>query len=176
MQRLPRIAMSASLLVLLTQAGCLFDTRDPVPGGGEACFEPNNRATFGEVFENLDESLQCLDATVYLDGFADDFEYVPASGGVVQPWGKDEEERFINELVASGATIVADSRSGDVNPPSGTTVVLVEASYSFLVNGIEYTGEAFYTLEAFAGSFQITRWEEKASANPLAVLRGDLVQ
>ncbi len=171
--------LPVTLILSLTLAGCLFDTRDPDTGGGVLCYEANDSATFDDVFENIDGSLECRQAFTYLDQIAEDFVYIPApseAANVVQPWGREEEERFISALVASGGTISSRSRVSDVNPPGGSDPVLVEATYEFTIGGTTYTGEVFYTLETNAGVFQITRWEEKDSNFPFAQLRGALVQ
>lgn len=166
-----------ALLVLVASPGCFFDTREPESGGGGVCFEENPAITFAQVFTNLDGSLECFQASTYLAQLADDFEYVPPPGidGLPDEWGKVQEEEFISRLFSDAQDIQSTLRLADVNPPSGETTVLVEASYSLTVtvdgNPITFSGEAFYTLVEIGSFFRVTRWEEKPSASPMALLR-----
>lgn len=171
------VLVFVALLMSVASPGCIFDTREPQVGGGDVCFEETPAITFGQVFTNLDGSLECFQASTYLAQLADDFLYIPAPGfeDLPDPWGKAQEEEFIGRLFSDAQTIQSTLRLSDVEPPEGETTVLVEAEYSVTVvvdgNPITFSGEAFYTLVEVGSSFRMTRWEEQASLSPLALLR-----
>jgi hypothetical protein len=165
------------VIALLAAPGCLFDTRDPESGTVAVCYEETPAINVDRVFENLDGSLECFQASTYLAQLAEDFEYIPAPGvdNLPDDWGKAQEEEFIGRLFSDAQDIQSSLRVRDVNPPEGETSVLVEAEYSVTVvvdgSPITFSGEAFYTLVEIGSFFRMTRWEEKASSSPLGLLR-----
>lgn len=180
---LRRIGLAAAGLVL-GLAGCLFDPRDPEEGGGEACFVAVAAETPGQVIENLDGSMECLQSADYMRQISPEFVFIPSASvqadypelfasGVV--WGQEQENEFIDTL------------SGDVDSSlllreierSGTSEVLIEAEYRVTVaaegSEIEYTGEAFYTFRQEQTVWVMVRWEEKEAASPFGAFKAALV-
>ena len=180
-----------ALLIALSVAGCFFDTRDPEQGTGEVCFKSVPSIEEDFVFGNMDGSMECLQASTYLDQLADDFEFIPSPGAQAQypdvfpvgeMFGPDKEELFLDRLFADADSIGSNLLLLEINPPSGTTEVIFDAAYEFRVvskdgSAITYSGEAFYTLRQEATTWFMTRWEEKGGGtNPMGLLRGGLLQ
>lgn len=183
-----RIGPRLALLALVGLSGCIFDTREPEQGTGEVCYQavPSTEDRF--VFDNMDESMGCLQAFSYLNQLAESFVFVPSPTVQAQypgvfsgpdAWGRTQEEQFLDRLFSDARTIESSLVKTLINK-TGTQEVLYEAAYEVRVVGrdgsdITYTGEAFYTLRQEATTWFLVRWEEKGSDNPLGQLRGGLL-
>ena len=182
-------ALLAGLLVLT--AGCLFEPREPEPGGGPVCFEKITQENELNVFANLDGSLACRQSQTYLEQFSEDFVYVPAPSVVAQnpalgpggsdPWGLEEETQFVDLLFTSATDTIFSDVYDQLAPPQGSTEILFEGSYSITVvetdgSEIEYSGEALITMRQERAIWLISRWEEDESTRPLGELKTSLVQ
>lgn len=171
-------------VLLVALSGCLFDPREPEAGGGDACFVADAAVTPDQVLVNLDGSLECLLASVYIRQLSPEFVFIAAPSvqaaypelfPVEGAWGQLREGQFIDALsgeVESRLLLREIKRSG-------TAEVLIEAEYRVVVSAdgsqIEYTGEAFYTFRQEQTVWVMVRWEEKEAASPLGALKAALV-
>jgi hypothetical protein len=188
----PALRLALILLPLTGLAGCFFETREPEEGGGEVCYESVPSTDKLIVFNNLDGSMECLQASSYLDQLTPDFRFVPAPSVANQypdvfpdedAWGKGEEELFLNRLFADASAIESELLL-EVIDESGTDPVEFEAKYQLRVvdragGAILYSGEAFFTVRSERTTWFLMRWVEKESAigeTPLGQLRGGLLQ
>jgi hypothetical protein len=175
--------------VFLGISGCLLDTRTPEQGGGVVCFESVASRDVEFVFGNLDGSLECFQATSYLDQISDDFVFVASPGAALQfpavfvdetSWGRAREEAFLDRLFADADSVKSSLALKVLDRDESGLVAIVEAEYSLRVvtdgSPITYNGEAFYTMRQEATTWFMTRWEEKASDSPMGLLRGSLAQ
>lgn len=169
-------------LAALAIGGCIFEPRDPEPGGGEVCYRAVPQNLELNVYANINGALRCLQARTYLDQLSEDFVFIPSPGVEAQfpdSWGLAEEERFLDRLFADAESITATIYQ-EIQPPTGGTEPLYEGRYSVKVvnrdgSEIEYTGEAFFTLRQERTAWFILRWQEKESDNPLGELRAALL-
>jgi hypothetical protein len=170
-------------------SGCLLDTRTPEPGGGVVCFESVASRDVEFVFGNLDGSLECFQATSYLDQISDEFVFVASPGAALQfpgvfaeetSWGRAREEAFLDRLFADADSVRSNLALRVLDRDESGLIAIVEAEYSLRVvtdgSAITYNGEAFYTMRQEATTWFMTRWEEKASDSPMGLLRGSLAQ
>lgn len=178
---LPRVAV----LTLALAAGCLFDPRDPEPGGGPVCYEKIPQEFETNVFANLDGALRCRQSQTYLEQFAEDFEYVPppsvlAANPSASGWGLDKETQFADLLFTSTTDTIFSDVYDQVRPPQGSTEVLFEGEYSITVvssdgSQEEYSGTSLITMRQERAIWLISRWEELESDRPLGLLKTALV-
>jgi len=176
----------SAVLTLALAAGCLFEPREPAPGGGPVCYEKIPQEFETNVFANLDGAFRCRQSQTYLEQFDDDFEYVPPPSVLAQNpgasgWGIDKETQFADLLFTSTTdTIFADVYDQVVPPQQGDLEVLFEGEYSITVVNTdgseqEYAGTALITMRQERAIWLIARWEELESDRPLGLLKTALV-
>jgi hypothetical protein len=181
---------AAGILVLVVLiGGCLFDPREPEGEPGAACFEVVPAPTDPlEVIFNMDGSVECFQGFDYLRQLSDEFVFIPAPSVQINhpdlfptadAWGKDQEEAYINALLADSSQDLDSRLLLRVIERSGTTEVLIEAEYLLTISAgtsqFVYTGEAFYAFRQENTVWVMVRWEEKESDNPLGALKAELV-
>ncbi|HEX9641341.1 MAG TPA: hypothetical protein VGB13_08505 [Candidatus Krumholzibacteria bacterium] len=180
------------IVICACVAGCLLEPRKPEGGGGAACFVALPATSdFGEVFTNLDGSLECLEQSTYLDFIHPDFEFIPSATAESsfpsvfdEPWGVSQEQQWLNVLFADTDSLISDLRLRDIQVNVAGDQATVEASYRLRHvprggGAIVYRGQGLYTLEVSGTKWVLRSWDDRDTGggdSALGNLRGGLLQ